>query len=296
VNISLLFAIVTVDILALIIFVLFIIGARNCPDAPEVFGKNKISPRANIPPQNPQPNEQVVVAAPPPNPRPVYVGVDAILHAFNAETRNQVRRVKFVDYDGGDNFKAEIMMGERVHELIFKSIQDIDTIFPKMDYLIFDGMAPDNLVITDFRHRKFKKLKCISFYLYGDSIGETFSLTLKGTFDSLESIHFTNCNRMNTFVFSGENLTAIKEFSMQNCRHLVDVTGIWDGGNPLVDQNSFKNLHLEGVPLLNAANLNTWLIYHAAKCIPDSRYLTSFDCRNNGGKIKVRTDRRDFAV
>jgi hypothetical protein len=92
VNVFLLFAVVTVDLLALISISLFATGVRNCPDAPEVSDEKEISPPADVPP-DPQPNEPVVVDAPPQNPRPIYVGVDAILRAFDAETRNRAHRI-----------------------------------------------------------------------------------------------------------------------------------------------------------------------------------------------------------
>jgi hypothetical protein len=177
---------VAIDILAIIILVLFVIGVRNCPDAPAVSSKNEIPQPANIPPPNPQPNEQVNGDIPLQNQWPVYVGVGAILNAFDEETRNQIGYVSFINYDEGVNFKAEVLIGGRLCALIFESIQDVDTVFPKMKHLAFDGRAPDNLVLNDFGHQKFRKLVNIRFHGYMNS--GTFSLTLLGTFNSLKSL------------------------------------------------------------------------------------------------------------
>ncbi|MDR3317002.1 MAG: hypothetical protein LBS68_02990, partial [Puniceicoccales bacterium] len=293
VNISLLFDIVTIDILALIIIILFVIWARNYLDAPEFSDEKEISPPADVPPPDPQPNEPVVVDAPPQNPVPIYVGVNAILRAFDRATRNQVRSVNFVNRGEGVNFKAEITIEGRGYDLIFESIQDVDTVFPEMKRLTFIGMAPDNLVLDDFEHRKFRKLENI---IYSRCINSgPVSLTLRGMFDSLEFISFRECDEMRTLVFSGEHLTAIKCFSISFCDRLVDVTGIWDGGNPLLGRNSFKELTIDSAPHVNIANLNTWLIQCATKCdLNQNIRSTRFNCQNNGREILVNTDRRDL--
>jgi hypothetical protein len=283
---------VTIDILALIIIILFATGVRNCPDAPAVSSKNEIPQPANIPPPNPQPNEQAVVDAPPQNQWPVYEGVAAILSAFDEETRNQIGYVSFINYDEGVNFKAEVLIGGRLCALIFESIQDVDTVFPKMKHLAFDGRAPENLVLNDFGHQKFRNLVNIRFYRYTNS--GTFSLTLLGAFNSLKSLFFSNCE-MGAIAFSGGDATAIEGFSIRCCNHLADVTGIWDGGNPPLGRNSFKELTIEKTPFLNVTNLNTWLKSHATKYdTVNFKKFTHFDCQNNEHEIKVYIDRRDL--
>jgi hypothetical protein len=296
VNAFILFAVVTIDILALMIIILFVIGACNCFDDPEVSGKNESPPPANIPPPNPQPNEQVDVDAPPPNPRPIYEGVAAILAAFDTETRNQVHYV-FVDYCAGIGFKLRMPPGGLLGEFIFESIQDADAVFPEIKTLDFtDGRTPDDLILDGCGNQKFRELERISFI--GDYIEENFSLTLLGTFDSLESIEFGWC-KMRTLIFSGENLTAITFFEINDCPRLTNVTGIWNGGNPLFDRNSFKELCIKEVPNLNVADLNTLLTANATKCDSYSferpcEHLDSFCYQNNGHEIKVETDRNNL--
>ncbi|MDR3316618.1 MAG: hypothetical protein LBS68_00890 [Puniceicoccales bacterium] len=270
------------------IIILFVIGVCNCPDDPEVSGENEIPPPADDPP-DPQPNEQVVDAPPRRNTLlPTYVGVNAILSALGEGTRNQVDRLSFENYGEGVDFKTEIRIGERLYILIFASIQDVDTVFPKIRFLTFhNGGAQNSLTLDDCLNQKFRELECIDFF--GDCIAENFSLTILGTFNSLKSITFAGC-KMETLAFSRENLNADTSFNICDCPHLVDVTGIWDGGNLLLDRSSFF-LHIDNVPLLNIADLNAWLNSNVTKYVIGSiEQFVYFVCQNNGRIFTVKTN------
>jgi hypothetical protein len=217
-----------------------------------------------------------------------------MLRAFDVETRNQVKRVFFTKYGEGVGFTFVMPM---VGKFIFESIQDVDAVFPKIEILMFGIRIPRSIVLDDSGNQKFRELEHIIFC--GNVISGPFSLTLLGTFDSLKCISFRGCREMNTLVFSGETLTAIEKLEINDCRNLVDVAGIWDGGNSPLGRNSFKKLKIKNTPFLNVANLNTWLISHATKCKISSfgrpcKHSTTFYCRNNGHQIRVRTDRRDL--
>jgi hypothetical protein len=187
-------------------------------------------------------------------------------------------------------------------EYVLENMQDVGTVFPRIRHISFRGRTPDNISLNAFDSRNFRdqEFTCLEdIYFYANDIATTLSLTLIGKFVSLDSIGFGQCE-MDTLAFSGENLLAIERLTILECRNLADVTGIWDGGNPILDRNSFKKLTVEEAPLLNIANLNTWLTSHATKCVITRlnqirlNQVVDFVCQNNGRIITVCTERRDL--
>jgi hypothetical protein len=185
--------------------------------------------------------------------------LDPFLKTFTAETRGRVTSVGCaISPDGKWRLVAD--MDRKRYHIDVDDIESAGAVFPKMNLFTIEGQLPGNLTFTG---TNFRELKSLTFSIITTS--ETFSLNMVGEFGALELIVFSMLNDVQTLIFSGEELTGIKEIQIYNCRQLTNVTGVWDGDRPLLGRESFRKLNIDRCNNLPSEGIGNWLVANARK-------------------------------